>query len=297
MDGLIVDPDLPSPRPTDGPHAWAVWSAWRGDVPLLLRVIRAAAWHVANVDGEAPRCYVNVVVRDDVEQFRSPADLRDWVTPEAVRRFRAILIHVGGRETWAELAIVRELNQYVMAPAIPGVTLDVYSADPERAERVRNGTAVAVGRGGFRWALRLRRMLPRVERGAEPVWGSGPGRDDALEKRVQLRDRRALVAGPLLNQVVASGAALAIDRIVDLGVSVLVTLSVIGLVPGLLMLLAGLLPFEARMSAFNWLQGWALPAIALTDLTPGRRLLRFVGSLLSASALAAVSLAAGSALA
>jgi hypothetical protein len=201
---------------------WAVWSAWRGDLPLFTRVARAAVWELDS--GVPLSCLIEVTVMGDLERFRSLTDFEEQVTPQALRAFASIrcCVRCGGttvrftlarrrsrhleeRDDWLEErdesgvvsaggasrinSWVRRVKRWWSHPAlVPGVLLEVESNDREREEvrRLRDAVANAAGRG-----------TPRLSEWCHE-WVRSPNTDrasalDALRECVKKRKGRILL--------------------------------------------------------------------------------------------------------
>ncbi|HEX8053202.1 MAG TPA: hypothetical protein VF517_09430 [Thermoleophilaceae bacterium] len=293
--GLIVDPAAPAALRDSGSYAWAVASAWRGDLMLLARTLRAAVLAITRADGAVPGCFVEIAVRDDVELFRSPADLKEWATPRAALRFDAIRVAVRGTATDLDLRIARGRSTAITLPDIPGVMLEVGStASDGRAIKVLNDVRPSVGRAGFRRTL----ARGRIPLNPEPITGTDPAvRDRTLHERVERRIGRfawpylALTYG-ITAVFVAASDALAGTHFFDTPWSLLIV------VFAPLPVLYGLLAVAQRDDLPIGPRTYALlfPAVELAEVTVGRRIARFAGRLALAAPVASIGVLVNAAL-
>jgi hypothetical protein len=76
--------------------ATRVWGAWRGSPELLVRVVRVAVECVSDhVGGSAVLMRFSVKVGEDSEEFTSIDAIGKFITPDALRNFDEIDLHVG----------------------------------------------------------------------------------------------------------------------------------------------------------------------------------------------------------
>jgi hypothetical protein len=97
-----VDTEIPITR---------VWWAWRGSPELLVRVVRVADECVSDyVGGSAVLMRFSVKVGEDSEEFTSIDAIREFITPDALRNFDEIDLHVGDGSwpPWITVRISRE---------------------------------------------------------------------------------------------------------------------------------------------------------------------------------------------
>lgn len=88
-------------------------------------------------------------VDGDREVFSSVRDFKDFVTPEALRRFEGIAIHADGSEVKADVSL-RRLRPW-WQPGLGNDTIVVVTtsgADEEQAATAFDGLYAAVRRGG-----------------------------------------------------------------------------------------------------------------------------------------------------
>lgn len=113
---------------------------WRGSTDLLAHVARTAQ-RVAAADS----CQIEVRVDGDREVFSSVKDFKDFVTPEALRRFESIAIHAHGPEVKAEVCLTRRRPWWDRDAMVVVATS---GPDEEQAATAFDGLYASVRRGG-----------------------------------------------------------------------------------------------------------------------------------------------------
>jgi hypothetical protein len=272
-------------------YAWAVWSAWRGNLPLLAHTARVMCAAVAEAEGSDAKVEIEFAVRGDVERFESVEDMTERVTPQAVARFAGIRIGASAGSTAVELRLVRRTTPAVALVHEPGLVLHVGGRSTAAAESVRDRVQLTVSRGGFGWAIRRWLVLPVVGPSREPVCGSdADGWKVALGRRVSVREIYYLVSVSLLMAALLMGVTYAPADPEDLTGVLLVLTLVLAPTQAALILLQTAKPGTAlgRLKSRVWSLGF--PAVELADVTPGRRASRLLVRLAAGAVVAAIGL-------
>ncbi len=249
-------------------RAWAAFSAWRGDPPLLAQALVVAIRAIGERYGRVPSCDVVVRVPGtrggpggerliDEEQFDSPEALAKGPTPQALRRWTEATAVVKGEQHTATIVLCRRPPWKLRGEgaAKEGVTVTV---EGPHARQVLAPIAASVSRGGFRKSR-------EPESGED---GSGPdaARDRLAARRAKAIWGYALFVGLCIGVLAAAlgwVVAKAIDE--DAGAAAIVVAAAVALVAVL----------AARHTLF--------PAVEIATVTPGRRFARLATSGLGAS--------------
>lgn len=270
-DGVIVDPAWAEPLRRSGAYGWAVWSVWRGSLPQLYQIIRTAVLAVGEADDALPRCFVEVAEHGNVERFRSPVDMREWLTPLAAVQFEGIRVAVRGRATDVDLRIVRANGEAISLEGAPGVVLEVGAPAGADVVGVRDAIARGVSRGGFR-------------RSTEPVRWPRDGDDAHLSEdeagyQAALARRIAKRANDLSTAYAVAAFALiaaylAADDLFDLGPfeGARNYVFAILVVVGVARYFRRFVPDRLRQWLRTRIDDAVFPAVEMAETTPGRRL-------------------------
>lgn len=243
-------------------RAWAVSSAWRGDLRLFGRIAQKAIEEVTAFSRPAP-CEIEFAVRNDCERYASVEDLLEFVPGSTLRSFNSARIRVGTRDLLVEVRFGRKRAHREAAFHCPfGVSVQVHSngdVPVASLRQIRDAVAKVVARGGFARA--------------KPVHGIGEsevGMKKALAHRWQ---RRGVLLQALL--LLISGAVLLC----------------VGVVVRVISLYAGSTGFSDFLLDPRVLSGvlgltqplpylfptFLFPAIEIADTTPGRRFIQNLG--------------------
>lgn len=160
--------------------AWSAWASWRGDLRLLAHIARVAREAVESA-GSRASLHIKVVARDDWEEFSSPAEFLQEVTPQAVRRFSQLTIRVHGENCGTEVQMARKRIYAFPFNGTQGLVIHACAsgagtAPPsERAKAICDRVRVAVRRGCFPWTpgLKVSETTSRTEIPTRLAWVGG----------------------------------------------------------------------------------------------------------------------------
>ncbi|TMK96106.1 MAG: hypothetical protein E6G42_00110 [Actinobacteria bacterium] len=164
MNGIGAGAEGAREEPVD----WVKWFSWRGSPQLVAQVARAATRAVEGVTVST----IDVCVGEDHEVFADPYDFTRDATPEALRDFSSIRIHVSGAVI-LEITFYRDVAKRVTiafdSDSVPdeGVLLEIFDRDDAVAPSARAEIVQAV--------------FAAINRGATSFAPSPVGRSPSLE--------------------------------------------------------------------------------------------------------------------
>ncbi len=150
--------------------AWSAWAVWRGDLRLLAHVARVAREVVAT-DGAEGSLRIKVTARGDWEEFSTPEEFVQYVTPQAVRRFELLTISARAGHRQTEVSIARKRIYEAPFSGTRGVVIQARAggagAKLEDATAMCDRLRIAVRRGSLPWTRGLRAAETGPRRGIE----------------------------------------------------------------------------------------------------------------------------------
>jgi hypothetical protein len=236
------------------PWAWSVGATWRGDLRLLARVARVVSEVAAGGEGEA-ELEIAVFARDDCERFRSPEELVERVTPQALRAFTLLTMSARGKGTVAEVLIARRKIYEPPFGGAWGVIVRALARDgPQEAKTMCDRLRIVARRGCSIWTRGLRKVetAPRIT---------------LQQKLLEMDGRRATLTKATVTMLAGTPFLLA-DLFLAHGPGRAAEKANLPYLTGAQLLILFVGPL---------LGGIVLPPIEVAELSPARRLLRLVG--------------------
>lgn len=251
------------------PWAWSVGTTWRGDLRLLARVARVVSEVAAKGESEA-ELEIAVFARDDCERFRSPEELVERVTPQALRAFTLLTMSARKKGTVAEVLIARRKIYEPPFGGAWGVIVRALADDPKEAKAMCDRLRIVARRGCSIWTRGLR----KIETASPTV---------LQRKLFEMDGRRATLTKATVTLLAAAPFLLA-DLLLSHGPGKEAEKATLPYLTGAQLLILFVGPL---------LGGVVLPPIEVAELSPARRLLRLIGrsGVLSAGAGLLVALA------
>jgi hypothetical protein len=238
------------------PWAWSLGTTWRGELRLLAHVARVTREVAAGGEGPA-KLTVAVFARDDCEEFQSPEEFVERVTPQALRTFSLLSIKARRGGVAAEVLFARKK---LYEPPFGGAWGVVVRA--------------RAGKGGEEEAKAMCDRLRIVARRGCTIWTRGLRK---VETAPRLVLQRKLLEMDGRRAVLTKGLVTLLASIPFLVVGLLSSddlpgkdaeKAAIPYLTGAQMLILFVGPL---------LGGVILPAIEVAELSPGRRFLRLLG--------------------
>jgi hypothetical protein len=138
-------------------HLWAKWSCWWGSPQLVAQAVRKAESAIAAAGPQQrPRGTITLTVGADRERFESTDSFLAGATPEALRSFSLLELHVRGNGIDLRACFDRRRRSRLGGGRGQAVHLEVIAVNGAResdACEVARAVAVSLGRGYSRyWA-------------------------------------------------------------------------------------------------------------------------------------------------